>query len=163
MKCNAPSPAEPGDLHLIADRLCERMRPYRRMVEAALEPLFRSDTPLDRAVGHALFGNAKRIRASLALIASDAAGGHASDALPIAVAFELLHTASLIHDDIMDDAKVRRGRACVHRVFGINLAITAGDALIFEAYRGLDRKSTRLNSSHVEISYAVFCLKKKTT
>jgi geranylgeranyl pyrophosphate synthase len=137
MKCNAPSLAEPGELHLIADHLCERMRPYRRMVESALEPLFASDTPLDRAVGHALFGNAKRIRAALALIGSEAAGGQASDALPIAVAFELLHTASLIHDDIMDDAKVRRGRSCVHRVFGINLAITAGDALIFEAYRRL--------------------------
>ena len=137
MKCNAPSPAEPGELHLIADRLGERMRPYRRMVESALEPLFTSDAPLDRAVGHALFGNAKRIRASLALIASEAAGGHACDALPVAVAFELLHTASLIHDDIMDDAQVRRGGSCVHRVFGTNLAITAGDALIFEAYRGL--------------------------
>jgi geranylgeranyl pyrophosphate synthase len=156
MKCNAPSPAEPGDLHLIADRLCERMRPYRRMVEAALEPLFRSDTPLDRAVGHALFGNAKRIRASLALIASDAAGGHASDALPIAVAFELLHTASLIHDDIMDDAEVRRGRACVHRVFGINLAITAGDALIFEAYRGLLDSFRRHPAAAAERAIEIF-------
>jgi geranylgeranyl pyrophosphate synthase len=137
MKCNAPSCTEAGELHSIADRLCERLHPHRRMVESALEPLFTSDTSLDRAIRHALFGNAKRIRASLALIASEAAGGHARDALSIAVAFELLHTASLIHDDIMDDAVVRRGRSCVHRILGINLAITAGDALIFEAYRGL--------------------------
>lgn len=139
MKCIAPSSAEPGELHSVADRLCETLRPHRRMVESGLETLFTSDTPLDRAVGHALFANAKRIRASLALIASQAAGGQACDALPVAVAFELLHTASLIHDDIMDGALVRRGRPCVHRVFGTSLAITAGDALIFEAYRVLLR------------------------
>jgi len=137
VKCTAPSPAEPGELHSIPDRLCELMRPYRRMVESALQPLFRSDTPLDRAAAHALFASAKRIRASLALIASEAAGGQARDALPIAVAFELLHTASLIHDDIMDGALVRRGRSCVHHVFGTSLAITAGDALVFEGYRSL--------------------------
>ena len=137
MKRNARSRTEPGEFRLVADRLCKRLRPYRHMVELALEPLFTADTPLDRAIRHALYGNAKRVRASLALIASEAAGGRASDALPVAVAFELLHTASLIHDDIMDGALVRRGRSCVHRVFGTNLAITAGDALIFEAYRAL--------------------------
>jgi geranylgeranyl pyrophosphate synthase len=137
MKRSAPSRTEAAEFHLVVDRLCERLRPYRRMVESALEPMFAADTPLDRAVGHALFANAKRVRASLALITCEAAGGRACDALPIAVAFELLHTASLIHDDIMDGALVRRGRPCVHHVFGTSLAITAGDALIFEAYRVL--------------------------
>jgi geranylgeranyl pyrophosphate synthase len=129
--------AEPGELHLIADRLCERMRPCRRMIESVIEPMFASRTPLDQAIRHVLLGDAKRVRASLALIAMQAAGGCAQDALQVAVAFELLHTASLIHDDIMDGATLRRGRACVHRVFGTGLAITAGDALIFEAYRCL--------------------------
>jgi geranylgeranyl pyrophosphate synthase len=156
MKCKAPSPAEPGELHTIADRLCERTRPYRRMIDSALEPLFASDTPLDRVVRHALFGNAKRIRASLALIAAEAAGGPARDALPIAVAFELLHTASLIHDDIMDGAKVRRGRSCVHRIFGTNLAITAGDALIFEAYRSLLESLCRHRSDGAERAIEIF-------
>jgi len=99
--------------------------------------MFSSGTALDGAVRHVLLARGKRVRASLALIASEAAGRPADDALRIAVAFELLHTASLIHDDIMDDGQLRRGRACVHRVFGTGLAITAGDALIFEAYRGL--------------------------
>src|SRR5438093_1351479 len=110
--------AEPGELHLIADRLCERMRPWRRMIESAIEPMFASHTSLDQAIRHVLLGDAKRVRSSLALIASQAAGGRAEDALDEAVAFELLHTASLIHDDVMDGATLRRGRACVHLVFG---------------------------------------------
>ncbi|HJU22711.1 MAG TPA: polyprenyl synthetase family protein [Casimicrobiaceae bacterium] len=126
------------------------------MIESALEPLFISDASLDRAVRHALFGNAKRIRASLALIAAEAAGGVVRDALPIAVAFELLHTASLIHDDIMDGASMRRGRSCVHRVFGTDLAITAGDALIFEAYRALIELFTRHPLAVAERVTAIF-------
>jgi geranylgeranyl pyrophosphate synthase len=144
MKRNAPSRTDPGDFHRVGDRLCERLRPYRGMVEAALDPLFTTNSSLDHAIRHALFANAKRVRASLALIASEAAGGTARNALPIAVAFELLHTASLIHDDIMDGALLRRGRSCVHHAFGTGLAITAGDALIFEAYRIL-RKSFAQN------------------
>jgi geranylgeranyl pyrophosphate synthase len=89
-----------------------------------------------------LFAYAKRVRASLALMATEAAGGRAASALPVAVAFELLHTASLVHDDIMDDAQVRRGRPCLHRAYGTAMAITAGDALIFEAYRHVLSLST---------------------
>ena len=122
-------------LDLIHDCLRERTRRHAALVEDALRPLFRGAGPLDEAVRHVLFADAKRVRASLALIATEAAGGSAAAALPVAVAFELLHTASLVHDDIMDDAQMRRGRPCVHRAFGTGIAITAGDALIFEAYR----------------------------
>jgi len=156
MRGNAPSPVEPGELHSIPERLCARVGAYRHMIESALEPLFTSDTALDRAVRHVLFANAKRIRASLALITAEAAGGATRDALPIAVAFELLHTASLIHDDIMDGAQVRRGRPCVHRVFGTNLAITAGDALIFEAYRQLLQLFTRHPAPAAEQVIGIF-------
>lgn len=122
-------------LDSVHDCLREAGRPYRGVIEDALQDVFQIDAVLDRAIRHVLFADAKRLRASLALIAMEAAGGHARSALPIAVAFELLHTASLIHDDIMDEARVRRGRPCVHLVFGTRVAITAGDALIFEAYR----------------------------
>ena len=131
------SPEEPGELPSISVRLCHLTRRHRWQVQRALEPLFSSGTELDRAVRHVLLARGKRVRASLALIASEAAGRPAADALPVAVAFELLHTASLIHDDIMDDEQMRRGRACVHHLFGTGLAITAGDLLIFEAYRRL--------------------------
>jgi len=121
----------------MAARLCHLTRQHRWQVTRELESLFSSGTALDRAVRHVLLARGKRVRASLALIASEAAGRPGADALPVAIAFELLHTASLIHDDIMDDGQMRRGRACVHRVFGTGLAITAGDSLIFEAYRRL--------------------------
>jgi geranylgeranyl pyrophosphate synthase len=122
-------------LDLVHDRLRDSTQPYRTMIEESLEKMFATGATLDQAIRHILFADAKRVRSSLALIAMEAAGGDAAAALPIAVAFELLHTASLIHDDIMDSACVRRRRPCVHRVFGVPLAITAGDALIFAAYR----------------------------
>jgi len=105
------------------------------MIERSLQGVFQTDRVLDRAVRYVLFAGGKRVRASLALIGMEAAGGQATGAVHLATAFELLHTASLIHDDIMDAARVRRGRRCVHHVFGTGMAITAGDALIFEAYR----------------------------
>ena len=122
------------DVH---ERLRERTAPYRNAIDAALHGAFPAETVLDRAVRHALFGHAKRLRASLALIGMQAVGGDSAAGLEVAAAFELLHTASLIHDDIMDGGLLRRGRPCVHRVFGSRIAITAGDALIFEAYRRL--------------------------
>jgi geranylgeranyl pyrophosphate synthase len=134
-----PAPQSVTTLHLVHERLRRRTRRYRAMVDASLEGLFASERTLDRAIRHVLFAESKRVRASLALIATEAAGGDAGRALPIAIAFELLHTASLVHDDIMDGAWTRRGRPCVHRVFGVPLAITAGDALIFAAYGVLQR------------------------
>ena len=56
--------AEPGELHLIADRLCERTRPCRHMIESAIEPMFASHTLLDRAIRYVLLGDAKRVRSS---------------------------------------------------------------------------------------------------
>lgn len=128
---------EPRMLDLIHDCLREKTKKYRSLVDASINALFQSDTLVNRAARHILCAKAKRIRASLALIATEAAGGDAEAALPMAIGFELLHTASLIHDDIMDDAKTRRDRQSVHCVYGVNMAITAGDLLIFEAYRQL--------------------------
>jgi geranylgeranyl diphosphate synthase, type I len=122
-------------LDRVHDRLREKTDRLRDLVDKSLDGTFQGETVLDRAVRHVLFADGKRIRASLALIGMEAAGGSVAAAVHVAAAFELLHTASLIHDDIMDSARVRRGRRCVHRVFGTRMAITAGDALIFEAYR----------------------------
>ena len=147
---------EPRMLDLIHDCLRDRTRRYGAPVEAALAGLFRGDGRLDAAVRHVLFADAKRVRASLALMAAEATGGRAEAALPMAVGFELLHTASLIHDDIMDDAQVRRGRPCVHRVFGTGMAITAGDALIFEAYRQVLSLSPSCGPDRLETVLRIF-------
>lgn len=128
---------EPRMLDLVHDCLVTRCARQRRVVEAALDPLFRNGTLVDSIARQAIFGDAKRVRASLALIAVEAAGSDWMSATPMAVAFELLHTASLLHDDIMDGSETRRGRQCVYKTHGVDLAITVGDALIFEAYRQL--------------------------
>src|SRR2546430_8754234 len=70
---------------------------------------------------------------------------------------------SLVHDDIMDEADLRRSRRTAAREYGPTPAVLLGDALFAHEHgrSRTDRKSTRLNSSHSQISYAVFCLKKK--
>lgn len=84
-----------------------------------------------RAMRYAVLGGGKRIRPALVLAACDAAGGNRPEALPAAAAIELIHTYSLIHDDLpaMDDDDLRRGQPTVHRAFGEAEAILTGDAL----------------------------------
>ena len=72
----------------------------------------------------------KALRPTLVMLAAEAAGGSAVDALPAAVAVELVHNFSLLHDDVMDRDVMRRGRPTAWTVFGIGAAILAGDALL---------------------------------
>ena len=91
---------------------------------------------LSAACRHGLFGGGKRVRPLLSLMAAEAVGGRAEDALPWAIAVEMIHTYSLVHDDLpaMDDDDVRRGRPTCHVAFGEANAILAGDALLTEAF-----------------------------
>jgi len=88
---------------------------------------------------YSLLAGGKRIRPVLALATADAVGLEASSVLPLAAALELIHTYSLIHDDLpaMDDDALRRGRPTCHVKFGEDVAILAGDALYAEAFRHL--------------------------
>ena len=92
---------------------------------------------LEGALRYALGGGGKRIRPVLCLAAAEAAGGVVGDALPAAAALELVHSFSLVHDDLpaLDDDDERRGRPTVHVRFGEAQAILAGDALVTEAFR----------------------------
>ncbi|GIU95137.1 MAG: hypothetical protein KatS3mg012_1594 [Gaiellaceae bacterium] len=118
------------------------MRPadeLRRLVEAYLADL-RLATDLGRleaAVRYALEPGGKRIRPVLCLAVAEAAGGTVEDALPAAAAVELVHTFSLVHDDLpsLDDDAERRGRPSAHVAFGEGVALLAGDALLVEAFR----------------------------
>jgi geranylgeranyl diphosphate synthase type II len=85
---------------------------------------------------HSLLAPAKRIRPVLALATARAIELDLDDVLPLAAAIELIHTYSLIHDDLpaMDDDDLRRGRPTCHRVYGENVAILAGDGLYAEAF-----------------------------
>lgn len=84
-----------------------------------------------------LSGGGKRIRPVLVLLSAEACGARADDAIDAAVSVEILHNFTLVHDDIMDNADQRRGRATVHKKWDSNTAILTGDNLIGIAYRTL--------------------------
>ena len=113
----------------------------RELVEEYLRGLRFSDTSatagLEEAMRYSLLAGGKRIRPVLALAAARAAGSDPRSVLPAAAAIELIHTYSLIHDDLpaMDDDELRRGRPASHVVYGENVAILAGDGLFAEALR----------------------------
>lgn len=83
----------------------------------------------------------KRIRPILALSVCKAEGGSSSDAIPASIAVELFHNFTLMHDDIMDNAPLRRGRQTVHEKYSENAAILSGDALFTAAYQAIELAS----------------------
>lgn len=112
----------------------------RQLVERALESILPSaDTyppKIHEAMRYSLFAGGKRLRPILVLAAGEAVNCPPERLLPAACAVELLHTYSLIHDDLpaMDDDDYRRGRLTCHKVYGEALAILAGDALLTAAF-----------------------------
>jgi geranylgeranyl diphosphate synthase type I len=90
--------------------------------------------PLDAVCGYALGTPGKLFRPALLVESARVAGGDIGTVLPAAVGTECGHVASLIHDDIIDGDETRRGRAAVHAKFGLDAAIVAGDALIFDLF-----------------------------
>jgi geranylgeranyl diphosphate synthase type II len=88
------------------------------------------------AMGYSLFAGGKRLRPILCIAGAEATGGEAKDVLPVACGIELIHTYSLIHDDlpVMDDDDMRRGKPTSHKVFGEAVALLAGDGLLTEAF-----------------------------
>ena len=109
---------------------------YRRIIDEALIPTLSSlgdiPSPLWEAMSYSLEAGGKRIRPALLLAACEMAGGDGETALPFACALEMIHTYSLIHDDLpaMDNDDLRRGQPTNHKVFGENVAILAGDGLL---------------------------------
>jgi geranylgeranyl diphosphate synthase type II len=112
----------------------------REQVDAALTGYLPAEdtmpAELHRAMRYSVFAGGKRIRPILMIGACEAVGGSAKRVLPAACALEMIHTYSLIHDDLpaMDDDDFRRGRPTNHKVFGEAIAILAGDALLTEAF-----------------------------
>lgn len=112
----------------------------KRMVDAALAESFPNPAGLEKrvleAVRYSIFAGGKRLRPILCLAAAEVVGGQAQKAMPVACALEMIHTYSLIHDDLpaMDDDDFRRGQPTNHKVFGEAIAVLAGDALVTEAF-----------------------------
>ena len=109
---------------------------YLTMVEQFLVQLSSDKNILNQSMYYSLIGGGKRIRPVLALASAEAVGGDPESILPVAIALELIHTYSLIHDDLpaMDNDDYRRGRLSNHKVFGEANAILAGDALLTYAF-----------------------------
>jgi geranylgeranyl diphosphate synthase, type II len=122
------------DLKLYLKEQCAR-------VDAALDRLLPRETELPhsvhKAMRYSIFAGGKRVRPILMLAACQAVGGDSERAIPVACAMEMIHTYSLIHDDLpaMDDDDFRRGNPTSHKVFGEAIAILAGDALLTEAFK----------------------------
>jgi geranylgeranyl diphosphate synthase type II len=118
------------------EQLRKQIDDYLAGIRFGQEP---STAGLEEAMRYSLLAGGKRIRPVLALATARALGLDHVDVLPLAGAIELIHTYSLIHDDLpaMDDDELRRGQPTCHRVFGEDVAILAGDALYAEAFRQL--------------------------
>ncbi len=116
------------------------MEALRREVDEALERALPPESAwpatIHRAVRYSLFAGGKRIRPVLVLAAGEAVGGARAELMPLACAVEMVHTYSLVHDDLpaMDDDDLRRGKPTSHKVFGEAIAILAGDALLTRAF-----------------------------
>ncbi len=112
----------------------------RVMVEEALGGIFPGPegpaADIISAMSYSLFAGGKRLRPILCIAGAEAVGGEAQDVLPVACAIELIHTYSLIHDDlpVMDDDDMRRGKPTNHKVFGEAVALLAGDGLLTKAF-----------------------------
>jgi geranylgeranyl diphosphate synthase type II len=108
-------------------------------------------TSVHEAMRYSLFAGGKRVRPILAIAAAEALGAKTSDLLPLAGSLELIHTYSLIHDDLpaMDDDDSRRGRPTCHKVYGEAIAILAGDGLLNLAFEVLsDPRRTKAVSAN---------------
>lgn len=116
-----------------------KMEEYRVYIEGALEKCIPEQEVLPpdvyAAMRYSLLAGGKRLRPMLVLAACEAMGGKREDALPFACAIEMIHTYSLIHDDLpaMDNDDYRRGRLTNHKVYGEAMAILAGDGLLHHA------------------------------
>ena len=97
---------------------------------------YERSTDVVKAMRYSLFAGGKRLRPILCIAGAEAVGGDARSVLPVACALEMIHTYSLIHDDlpVMDNDDLRRGKPTNHKVFGEAMALLAGDGLLTKAF-----------------------------
>jgi geranylgeranyl diphosphate synthase, type II len=149
------STSTPNERSRLADYLLEAERrvdeALRRYLPAeSHDPAAACPAQLAAAMRYSVLGGGKRLRPVLCLMAAEACGAEAEAALPAACAVELVHTYSLIHDDLpaMDDDDLRRGRPTCHKAFDEATAILAGDALLTLAFEIL---ATQIRSTRAAI------------
>ena len=137
------------------------LKAYQKKIEASLKAQKTKLVPegLYAPIDYLLALGGKRLRPTLVLMASDVFGGQKNEAMPAALAVEVFHNFTLMHDDIMDAAPLRRGATTVHRKWNLNTAILSGDVMLIQAYQFLEHyqdplfgKLTRLlNTTAIEV------------
>ncbi|MEM1689420.1 MAG: polyprenyl synthetase family protein [Candidatus Hadarchaeales archaeon] len=128
----------------------ENLKEKIELVEREIErwaPRSIKPEPLGNSMRHLFSAGGKRLRPCLLLLSCEAVGGKVEDALEAAAAVEILHTFTLIHDDVMDRDELRRGVKTVHVLWGIPMAIIAGDALFAKVFEALSENVRRLRLS----------------
>src|SRR5262245_20861255 len=125
------------------DYLKRRAEEVNRWLDALVPAENVPPRQIHRAMRYSLLAGGKRLRPALVLASGEALGGETDELMPAACAVEMIHTYSLIHDDLpaMDDDDLRRGRPTCHKVFGEAMAILAGDALLTQAFRVLSAEA----------------------
>ena len=136
----------------------------RKLVDQALDKLLPSENEMPgtihRAMRHSIFAGGKRLRPVLVLASGECLGGNRDTLLHLGAAIEMMHTYSLIHDDLpaLDDDDLRRGVPTCHKVFGEAIAILAGDALLTRSYQVLTELPGVTDAARIriiaEIAYA---------
>jgi geranylgeranyl diphosphate synthase, type II len=131
----------------ISDYLSRRAAEVNQWLDALLPSEAVAPERLHRAMRYSLMAGGKRLRPILVLAAGEAFGSSAEDLMPTACAFEMIHTYSLIHDDLpaMDNDDLRRGMPTCHKAFDEATAILAGDALLTHAFRVLSADTPGLS------------------
>ncbi len=125
------------------DYLARRAEEINRWLDALVPQEMVEPSLLHRAMRYSLFAGGKRLRPTLTLATGESLGADTDELMPAACAIEMIHTYSLIHDDLpaMDDDDLRRGQPTCHKAFGEATAILAGDALLTQAFRVLSADS----------------------
>ena len=128
----------------LSDILRDRAEAVKSVLDKILTVADEPSRGLYEAMRYAVLGGGKKVRPALVLMAAEACGGSADEAMPAACAVEMIHTYSLIHDDLpaMDNDDLRHGRPSCHKAFGEAMAILAGDALLTEAFAVLATRVT---------------------
>ena len=109
---------------------------YHKMVSQAIEKYTFRDKPAElyEPMNYIIRNGGKRLRPVMVLLATDLFGGDLQKAMKPALAIEYFHNFTLIHDDIMDEAPMRRNTPTIHTVYGVNTGILSGDGLLLKAY-----------------------------
>lgn len=127
--------------------LKEKVKIVDEYMEKFLPPEDKYPEIIHKAMRYSVFAGGKRLRPIMVMEACRAFGGDVENAMPFACAIEMIHTYSLIHDDLpaLDNDDYRRGRLTSHKMFGENMAILAGDALLHHAFETMAEACVKMN------------------